>query len=106
MDLCENKSLAKNICRSLTMEDILAESPQNTLQMNRNQMDLSLSFSTTIIFLFIFIFFVISWATPGAYGGSQARGPIGAVAAGLRHSKARSEPRLQPTPQLMAMWDP
>jgi len=35
-------------------------------------------------------------ATPMAYGGSQARGPIGAVAAGLRHSHSntRSELRL------------
>ena len=43
-----------------------------------------------------------------AYGGSQARGPIGVVAAGLphSHSNARSEPPLGPTPQLMAMLDP
>ena len=43
-----------------------------------------------------------------AYGGSQARGLIGAVAAGLRqsHSNAGSEPRLRPTPQLTAMPDP
>ena len=42
------------------------------------------------------------------YGGSQARGLIGAVAAGLRqsHSNEGSEPCLQPTPQLMAMQDP
>ena len=35
-----------------------------------------------------------------AHGGSQARGRIGAVAAGLRHShsNAGSEPHLQPTP--------
>ena len=72
------------------------------------------------IYLFIFLSFVvvvivvvvvvvaISWAAPAAYGGSQARGPIGAVAAGLRqsHSNAGSEPRLQPTPQLMATQDP
>ena len=40
-----------------------------------------------------------------AHGGSQAGGPIGAVAAGLRHShsNARSEPSLGPTPQLTAM---
>jgi len=31
------------------------------------------------LYLFIFVF---SRATPEAYGGSQARGPIGAVAAG------------------------
>ena len=37
-----------------------------------------------------------------AYGGSQARGQIGAVADDLRqsHSKAGYEPHLQPTPQL------
>ena len=43
-----------------------------------------------------------------AYGGSQARGQIEAVATGLRqsHSNAGSKLRLQPTPQLTAMLDP
>jgi len=43
-----------------------------------------------------------------AYGGSQARGRIGAVATGLRqsHSNTGSEPCLQPTPQLTATLDP
>ena len=43
-----------------------------------------------------------------AYGGSQARGLIGDVAAGLcqSHSNAISELPLQPTPQLTAAWDP
>ena len=43
-----------------------------------------------------------------AYGGSQVRGQIGAVAAGLCHSHRNtgSESRLQPTPQLTAMPDP
>ena len=42
-----------------------------------------------------------------AYGGSQARGQIGAVATGLchSHSNTRSETHLQPTPQVMAMLD-
>jgi len=55
-----------------------------------------------------FCFFVIfSWAAPTAHGGSQARGPIRAVAASLRqsHSKGGSELRLQPTPQLTATPD-
>ena len=39
-----------------------------------------------------------------AYGGSQARDPVGATAVGLRHSHARSKPRLQP--QLTTMLDP
>ena len=40
-----------------------------------------------------------------AYGGSQSRGQIRAVAAGLynSHSNGGSEPHLRPTPQLMAM---
>ena len=63
------------------------------------------------LFIFIFIFiclFAISWAAPAAYGGSQARGLIGAVATNLRqsHSNAGFEPRLQPTPQLTATPDP
>ena len=41
-----------------------------------------------------------------AYGGSQARGPIGAIAAGLHHNNAGSELYLLPTPQRMAMLDP
>ena len=54
--------------------------------------------------LLLYCLFAISWA----YGGSQARGLIGAVAAGLRqsHSNVGSEPRLQPTPQLTATPDP
>ena len=57
---------------------------------------------------FLFIYFLLFRAAPAVYGGSQARDVIGAVAAGLRqsHSNAGSEPRLQPTPQLMAMLDP
>jgi len=65
-----------------------------------------------ILFLFCFVFlffclFAISWAAPAAYGGSQARGPIGAVATSLlqNHSNTGSEPRPQPTPQLMATLD-
>ena len=59
---------------------------------------------TPVYFLF---FFSISWAAPGAYGGFQARGLIGAIAAGLSqsHRNLRSEPRLQPTLQLTAMLD-
>ena len=43
-----------------------------------------------------------------AYGGSQARGRIRAVAASLwpSHSNVGSEPYLQPTPQLTAALDP
>ena len=62
------------------------------------------------VYFFIFYFFVFLlflWAAPSAYGGSQARGLIVAVATGLHqsHSNAGSELRLQPTPQLTATPD-
>ena len=62
-----------------------------------------------IYFLFIFIFiFLVFLPFPVAYGGSQARNPNRAVAAGLcqSHSNVGSEPHLRPTPQLTAMLDP
>ena len=46
---------------------------------------LHLSPSRRAFFLFLFIFFFFR-ATPAAYGGSQVRGQIEAVAASLRHS--------------------
>ena len=57
---------------------------------------------------FFFCLFYPFRAAPTAYGGSQARSLIGAVAAGLchSHSNIRSEPHVRPTPQLMAMPDP
>ena len=50
----------------------------------------------------------ISWAALAAYGGSQARGLIGAVAIGLHHNHSNtiSEPSLRPTPQLTATPGP
>ena len=47
------------------------------------------SSSASFSFLFFFGFFR---ATPTAYGGSQARGRIGAVAAGLHHSSQHHQP--------------
>ena len=58
-----------------------------------------------IFYLFIFVFLGLP---PTAYGGFQARGQMGAIAAGLCHSHNShmgSEPRLQSTPQLVAMLD-
>ena len=57
-----------------------------------------------VLFVCLFIHLSVFRATPEAYIGSQARGRIGAVAAGLHHShnKVGSEPRLQTSPQLMA----
>ena len=47
------------------------------------------------IFYFIYLFLLFR-AIPTAYGGSQARGLIGSIAASLHHShsKAGSEPHL------------
>ena len=57
---------------------------------------------------FFFLSFVLFRATLATYGGPQASGLIGAVAAGLRHShsNAGSEPCLRPTPQVTATPDP
>ena len=56
-----------------------------------------------ILFYFIlFIFCLLSFfrAAALAYGGSQAKGPIRATAAGLHHSNSNvgAKPHLQPTP--------
>ena len=57
---------------------------------------------------FFFFFFSLFRAAPTAYGGSQARGPIGAVVTGLHqsHGNTGSKLHLQPTPQLTEMPDP
>ena len=49
-------------------------------------------------------FFFLSMATPAAYRYSQARGQVGAAAAGLpySHRNTGSEPHLPPTLQLLA----
>ena len=57
----------------------------------------------------LFLFFPrLSRATPIAYASSQARGGIGAVAAGLHHSHSNrgSETRLGPTPQQRQILNP
>ena len=73
------------------------------------------SISLTVLFLFlhsfILSFSVLLWrASPGAYGGSQGRGPVGAAAACHSPcpspSHAGSKPPLQAPPQLTAMPDP
>ena len=69
-------------------------------------------FCKPVFFFFFFFFFLVFllffWTASAAYGGSQARGLIGAVAASLHHShsNARFKPHLQPTPELVATPDP
>ena len=59
-------------------------------------------------FFFFFCLFAFPSAAPMAHGGSQARGPVRAVATGPCQSyiSAGSEPRLRPTPLLTATPDP
>ena len=66
------------------------------------------SFKVIQFFKILFHFILLFMATPTAYRDSQARGRIGATAAGLRysHSNLGSEPHLWPTPQLTATPDP
>ena len=65
-------------------------------------------FTITVIpiYLFIYLFICLLFrATPTAYGGSQVRGLIRVAAAAytIAISITRSELRLRPTPQLMAV---
>ena len=64
--------------------------------------------SSSFFFFCLFVFLPFPGPLPMAYGGSQVRGRIGAIAAGLRqsHGNSGSELRLQPTPQLTAMPGP
>ena len=53
-------------------------------------------------------FFFLFRAAPVAYGGSQARGQVGAIAFGLHysHGNVGSKLYLQTTPQLMVTVNP
>ena len=53
-------------------------------------------FFCLFIYFNLILFFCLFRAAPTTYGGSQARDPIGAVAASLHHSHSndRSEPHL------------
>ena len=57
----------------------------------------------TVLFFF---FFCLLGPHPQHMEVPRLGGPMGATAAGLYHSNIRSEPCLQPTPQLMATLDP
>ena len=67
-----------------------------------------INFKFYLISFFLFLSFCLFSAVLEAYGGSQARGQIGAVASSLcqSHSNEGSEPSLQSAPQLTATLDP
>ena len=71
---------------------------QGLLQKTGAYTGLLVTISRSSIVQGIFFFFFTS--APAAFGGSQARGRIAAVATGLYHShgNARFEPHLPPTP--------
>ena len=77
-----------------------------------SSIDLCVCFCTTIIlfcwYFFFFFFFCSFRATLVAYGGSQARRPIGGTALAYARATATQDPKLslRPTPQLMATLDP
>ena len=54
----------------------------------------------------IFLFVCLYRAAPMAYGGSQAKGLIGATATSQCHYHSHSNARSEPTPQLTATSDP
>ena len=77
------------------------QSPEAPLKMDCYFTDARSFISFSLLFLFLFFFF--PRATPTAYGSSQTRSLIGAVASGLHHghSNARYESCLQLTPQIL-----
>ena len=91
--------------KNVPIKHLFAVILANKLQLDAENQSIKLE---ALIFFSFFDLFAISRAALAAYGGSQARGLIRAVATGLRqsHSNAGSEPHLQPTPQLTAMPDP
>ena len=98
-----------HISRQLCFLNLLSKARDQTrILMNTSQVLNPLSYKRNSQYTYLFFFLVFSWAAPGAYGGSQTRGQIGAVVASPRqnHCNTGSEPHLRSTPQPMAMPDP
>ena len=93
---------------SMVVVVVKKENRQMIDRQTDRQTDISIQNYNLFSFFFFFGFLPFSWAAPEAYGGSQARGRIGAIATSLRqsHSNTGSELHLQPTPQLTATPDP
>ena len=99
--------VAALLCNSVC--DHLYSNPENeyrTLLINTELLPTNFSSQSPILFIYLFIYFFR--AALVAYGGSQARGPIGATATSLCHSHSNiiSEPSPRPTPQLTETPDP
>ena len=102
--LCQRHSNAGSKPRLRPIPQLMATPDPPTTEPQR-ELQLLFFFLSFVFCLVVVV--AISWATPAAYGGSQARGPVGAVATGLRqsHSNVGSELCLRPTPQLTATPD-
>ena len=91
-------------CQAATLRPGSSASSQSSPALPSSDLSLDSVPCHNSFFFYLFVFCLFR-ATPAAYGGSQARGRIGAVVAtslGQRHSNAGPEPHLQPTPQLTA----
>ena len=107
---------SQTLCeKTLNMSDVilLQKEYQYILCWGEREQLRNLACSTTTLtqaalqfFFFFFCLFAISWPPPVAYGGSQARGPIGVVATGYARATATRDPSHVCNPQLMATPDP
>ena len=89
-----------NISKLVSMRRGQMQNIENALEIKKP----ATKANSVYICMYIFMLFR---TTLKAYGGSQGRGQIRAIAAGLHsHSNAGSDLHLQPIPQLMAMLDP
>ena len=80
------------------MKQLFSDTGQQTSQNwdpNRKRTGGSRSRFESLLFIyFLFFNFCLFRATPKAYEGSQARGPVGAVATGLHHSHSNEGSKL------------
>ena len=99
LDLCILQSSGTSENKNLSSSLFLAKKKKNTLVFMQE-----LLLGAYYYFFFYFFIFWLFKAAPTAYGGSQARVPIRATAAGLHqsHSNSGGEAHLRPTPQLTA----
>ena len=100
----------KRRCHITALSKLISEATWNMSIYCLRQTSIFASHLSCLLFFFFFISGLFR-AAPMAYGNSQARGQIGAVAAGLHHShshvgSARSKPSLRPTWKLTATQDP
>ena len=81
---------------------------ENPSERRMNFLNVYLTLSSFPKIFLSFFFFLLFRGALAAYGVSQARGRIGAIASRRchSHSKAGSKPCLQTTPELTAMTDP